>query len=128
MSFSAFGTYKPWTKEEDAILRQFAEQCMPWKEISGLLPGRTVSACQTRWNLKVRTPADQKKYLQKKKQRENDHKSHQCKSDGPAIAGDHYVFKVPNGDPLLQRLIAVHGKDDNSLRTIEIIQTRGLLA
>lgn len=104
------GSCNPWTTDEDAILRQFAIEQHPWSEVTQVLK-RTVSACQTRWNLKLRTPADQKKFKQHKKKLANAYKATTVKLDGDAIAGDHYVFKVPTGDPLLQRLIAIHGKD-----------------
>ena len=32
-------------------------------------------------------------------------------ADGEAIYGGVYVFKVPEGDPLLRQLVAVHGRD-----------------
>ncbi|KAI9013325.1 hypothetical protein BC832DRAFT_590269 [Gaertneriomyces semiglobifer] len=42
----------PWTKREDEILYELKEDReLEWKEISDLLPGRTLNACRSRYQL-----------------------------------------------------------------------------
>lgn len=97
-----------WTKHEDGFLEEFAKLLLPWGAIRDLLPGRTVSACQTRWNIKFGGQSNVRLALNK------DTRYRQERiADGPAIseAAGYYVFKVPEGDPLLQRLRHFHGDD-----------------
>lgn len=98
---------KLWTKEQDRTLKQFAESDRPWVEVIALLPGRTVAACQTRWLQRLKDPVEDNK-------KHGDNRFREERHTGEAIGGEHYIFKVPDGDPLLQRLIAIHGNDNRS--------------
>lgn len=113
---------KAWTSKEDAVLEGFAQLLLPWNDIADVIPNRTISSCQDRWRIlkkknKLMVAADERRKEQ------NNYKNESCKSSGAAIGGDHYVFRVPAGDPLLQRLIATHG-NDNIIRDVDL--TRGL--
>jgi hypothetical protein len=106
---SSLSTGTPWTNKEDAILEEFARLLLPWSEIRDILPGRSVSSCQSRWNNFVR-PRDEKPNPRQKLN--NDIRLREERFiDGPAIGGEQYIFRVPAGDPYLEKLIKVHGKD-----------------
>ena len=104
-----------WTLEEDVTLRAFAEKCLPWNKALGLIPKRSAAACQTRWANKLkylydinpRKHLDMTEHHGKPDARFRDDRS----ADGEPISAGYYVFKVPDGDPYLQQLIAVHGGD-----------------
>ena len=51
---------------------------------------------------------------------------HEYESDGPPIGGSLYACLVPDGDPLLQRLIAVHGNDKIDRDVLTIATARAL--
>jgi hypothetical protein len=108
--------WKAWSPAEDAQLRAFAKLCLPWSQAVGAVPGRTASACQTRWTNVLRErdnkPNPRAKMNNDKLARE------EHSADGEPIAGGYYVFKVPAGDPYLQRLIKVHGRTPSTVMSI----------
>lgn len=116
---------RAWTAEEDDILREFAEKLLPWSYITdlNLLPSRTVSACQTRWNLHVRTKNSLKPNPRGDHLNTDRHHYDDRSAGGDPIGGGFYIFRVPDGDPYLQRLIQVHG-NDNINRDITLIRTK----
>lgn len=106
---SRFSTGTPWTNKEDTVLEEFARLLLPWSEVKDILPGRSVSACQTRWNNFVRPMGEKPNPRQKLN---SDIRLRQERfADGLPIVCEHYTFRVPAGDPLLQRLKYFHGKD-----------------
>ncbi len=104
-----------WSVEDDATLCAFAEKCLPWKCAKGIIPGRSAAACETRWANKLRhqyeinprKQMDRAEIHGKADTRVRTERS----ADGEAIYAGVYVFKVPEGDPLLRQLVAVHGRD-----------------
>jgi hypothetical protein len=98
-----------WSDKEDALLRAFVHKCLPWCDIADVIPGRSVSACQARWVNHLR---DQEgKPNPRAKMNNNTFAREKISADGEPIISGFYVFRVPDGDPYLQRLIKVHGKD-----------------
>lgn len=112
-SFSPNGATFPWTSQEEAFLKAFAERCLPWSQVEGLLPGRSVAACETRWNnkLKHQYKVDPRQRLRRPQYAEAQNYFKDTYADGSPIGGSHYVFRVPFGDPYLEKLIQVHGED-----------------
>lgn len=96
----------PWSLEEDRVLADFAALLRPWDMLKGMIPGRSVASCQTRWST-LQHIGD----LKRKIRNANKAKEQYIPADGPAIYGGDYIFRVPEGDPYLQRLIEIHGKD-----------------
>jgi hypothetical protein len=58
--------------------------------------------------------------------REQEQQLHEYESDGLPIGGSLYSCLVPDGDPLLQRLIAAHGNDKINRDVITIATARAL--
>ena len=102
-----------WTAEEEALLKAFAEKCLPWKEATGLLPRRSAAACETYWaqKLKYRYAVNPRRRLSKGWKAFDTRFRDDRSADGDPIYAGAYVFRVPEGDPYLQKLIQVHGAD-----------------
>jgi hypothetical protein len=98
------GTNAPWKFEEDTALQFLKAAGFSWKEISRRIPGRTMAACQTRWEIYYRETSS--KYNKHRARTER----RKALRDIP-IFGGNYIFRVPDGDPYLQKLIKVHGND-----------------
>lgn len=91
-----------WTEEEDKILVELRHLGWRWMLIRERLPGRTGSACQARF-----------KHLERQENKKNNlpppKLTHASKSE--YYVSSEYIVRVPEGDPYLQRLIAIHGND-----------------
>jgi hypothetical protein len=104
------GANNPWKPEEDMLLQTLQKQGLSWNEISRSIPGRTLAACQKRWELYYRPNLSPR--IKGRRTYPSDNRVREDRfSDGAPIYEGSYVFRVPAGDPYLQRLIEVHGKD-----------------
>lgn len=97
----------PWTKEEDELLIQFRYAGWHFTCLAEYIPGRTPAACATRFRFLCVEGIDPLAL----DHRHNAELRDYHKFPEKYRLDPNYVFRVPEGDPYLQRLIKYHGND-----------------